>query len=131
MRISQWILIIGVLLAAPATAQTTRVCIDMPTTSVTRNTEICNSIQELHNARTSSWALSDCEGELLRGMFLSLGSQLLEQTQREANRAIRHSNYPDRVMKASCGDGEKETWEECDDGNTRNRDGCSERCTIE
>jgi len=30
-----------------------------------------------------------------------------------------------------CGDGQKETWEECDDGNTTANDGCSPSCKIE
>lgn len=30
-----------------------------------------------------------------------------------------------------CGDGERDTDEECDDGNTVNGDGCSDQCTVE
>jgi len=35
------------------------------------------------------------------------------------------------VHKVSCGDGQKEGMEQCDDGNTVNRDGCSSTCQIE
>jgi cysteine-rich repeat protein len=34
-------------------------------------------------------------------------------------------------MCLDCGNGERETGEECDDGNSDNGDGCSDDCLIE
>ena len=36
-----------------------------------------------------------------------------------------------RLLAKSCGDGHVDPWEDCDDGNSHDGDGCSARCTVE
>jgi cysteine-rich repeat protein len=36
-----------------------------------------------------------------------------------------------RDVEGECGDGKVEVYEECDDGNLKDGDGCSSICTIE
>ena len=117
--------------ATVAVAQTTEVCFDMPDTAVVRNEEICELVQEDFGARDSTWTFEVCISELVRGVFHKLNARLGSESDRAVRATAQRTDYPDTVVRGACGDGEKETWEECDDGNTTNGDGCSERCELE
>ena len=41
------------------------------------------------------------------------------------------NDAPACVAGATCGDGQQAPWEECDDGNTGDGDGCDSECTVE
>jgi cysteine-rich repeat protein len=48
------------------------------------------------------------------------------------NKEIRAQSYQIvDIAPASCGDGHRDSGEQCDDGNTTNGDGCSSACQIE
>ena len=35
------------------------------------------------------------------------------------------------INKFCCGDGDRDLYEDCDDGNMKKGDGCNERCEVE
>jgi choice-of-anchor A domain-containing protein len=56
-------------------------------------------------------------------LWAGCGTEEIEQLQ--------SSQWPMSVELASCGDGNRTSDEQCDDGDTENGDGCSSSCTVE
>ncbi len=121
--------ILLLLIATPALAAD--VTCTIPTRDEARVTAVCDDLQIQMRARSSQWSLSVCLNELLRRELHSEGVKLSKRNAQRDAAAASATEHPDVVARAVCGDGEKESFEACDDGNLDDGDGCSERCELE
>ncbi len=117
------------LLTTPAMAAS--LTCTVPAAEVARATELCDALRIDMRAKLSEWSLTVCADELLRRGIRQFEARYTERTAVETALQTNAIAHPSTVVLDACGDGEKEDWEECDDGNLDDGDGCSERCDTE
>ncbi|HEY4184766.1 MAG TPA: DUF4215 domain-containing protein [Polyangia bacterium] len=72
-----------------------------------------------------------CDAGSLNGLFYGDGSGCSKTCTKEPKCRDGSGTVTTRACDTSCGNGNVETGEDCDDGNTADNDGCSHDCKIE
>lgn len=131
----------ALILPPPVSAQTTQVCIDIPTSFVAPIQAKCEQLRVLQRRKTMT-------NEECAELTMKIGLAWLDQTTERAasqaaleatltaNQQALDNAFPGGAFYV-CGDGVEDHDptipydEECDDGNNDDGDGCSASCTIE
>ncbi len=121
---------LAVLALASPTLAASLTC-TVPAAEVARATELCDALRIDMRAKLSEWSLTVCADELLRRGIRQFEARYTERTAVAIALETNAVAHPSTVVLDACGDGEKESWEECDDGNLDDGDGCSGRCDTE
>ena len=138
----RWILLlVAMVVASPALAQTTSITCTVPSANLTRIGQLCESLRIRMRVSDVTWDNEMCADNVLRVGFSEIERTNTTATvKRESNTTVNDavgdftSTWPP-PPKSFCGDNvvnpEVPFNEECDDGNNVDGDGCDSSCRNE
>lgn len=133
--------------------QAAQVTIDVPDGVVTEAQTLCEELRKELRISIDSWSNKVCAEEFFRRGLAQYAAKVARQSAEDIHRqsledardafalafplALPVAGRPDPPRIMACGDGTLDQdasipyWEECDDGNTANDDGCDSQCQLE
>lgn len=132
-------LILALVTLIPSASWAASATCSLPQAFVTRAQELCEEARIREKVPAADWTTDMCATYMMRRGFRDFSQDVKREEVRTAaedlvieDRNVFDTANPGTLPAAVCGDGVLEAeFEECDDGNNDNGDGCDARCFTE